>query len=506
MSVVERLAPILSAHTVNHFYIVGHILHSEIVMSNSVSVYPHLYRQHRRRRKREDTRRGRCETSGGNGTLGVAVRSILMTALASIVVKGFAPESYNSKSFSAHRKLEHTRGGSPWRCNNNIVGGPTKANKKFFLLRLPMNSEGGNVPETSNETDQTKIAIEELMAKHDPILLFASRLLPPDKAADASALYAWCRRLDEICDNEDDAAGGNNLEPVRENLGVWQSRFEALWSTTTEPNEVDNQNIHSNNYAKDEYLMDLALKKCIEKYQGDGTERSLLTRTPFDDMIEGMKSDAVEGRRIQTMEELEVYAYRVAGTVGLMLLPLLLSENDDDSSNGNTAASFERTLLAIEKAREPAICLGQAIQLVNILRDATQDAKLGRIYLPQDMLSNEGVDESSIFELGLNPSSGVAAPDGYKIVVKKVSVRALELLAIAESGKDTLPAPLGPIFVQIIVELYRDYLDELDRRGYDNLSNSGDGEDRVKISTLRKAKASLRAIATVGKELLGVPG
>jgi phytoene synthase len=257
--------------------------------------------------------------------------------------------------------------------------------------------------------------------------------------------------------------------------------------------------------------MDLALRDCIEKYQGDGSssssssddDTSLLTRIPFDDMIEGMKSDAVEGRRIRDMEELELYAYRVAGTVGLMLLPLLLSDE--------TNKSRESTLLAIEKAREPAICLGKAIQLVNILRDATQDAKLGRIYLPQDMLRDEGVDDESIMEVALNPSSpssspaaaAAAAPRGYNNVVRKVSARALELLDIAEKGKDTLSSPLGPLFVQIIVELYRDYIDELKSRDYDNLSsNSNGGEDRVKISTLRKVRASLRAITKVSRELL----
>ncbi len=347
--------------------------------------------------------------------------------------------------------------------------------------------------------EQTKLAIETLMAEHDPILLFASRLLPPDKAEDASALYAWCRRLDEICDNEEDASDGMNLTPVRENLAIWQARFDALWSA----NDGENHSTQSSDYSNDEYLMDLALKRCIEKYQGqeENTVKSLLTRVPFDDMIEGMKSDAVEGRRIQTMEELEIYSYRVAGTVGLMLLPLLLSKEDNDSS-------FDQTLAAIEQSREPAISLGKAIQLVNILRDATQDAKLGRIYLPQDMLSDEGVDEVSILELGLNPSLGVGAPSGYTKVVKKVSARALEFLEIAEHGKDTLPGPFGPLFVQIIVELYRDYLNELDRRDYDNLSNNSgdDGEDRVKISTLRKVKASWRAVAKVGMDFFGDGG
>ena len=64
-----------------------------------------------------------------------------------------------------------------------------------------------------------------------------------------------------------------------------------------------------------------------------------------------MKSDAVDGfRTVGDMEDLATYAYPVAGTVGLMLLPLL----DAD----------------VDSARTPAIALGKAIQLINILRDA----------------------------------------------------------------------------------------------------------------------------------------
>ncbi len=67
------------------------------------------------------------------------------------------------------------------------------------------------------------------------------------------------------------------------------------------------------------------------------------------------------------------------GTVGLMLLPLL----DAD----------------VDSARTPAIALGKAIQLINILRDVAPDATLGRVYLPQDMLALEGVQNEDILRL-----------------------------------------------------------------------------------------------------------
>ncbi|VEU34946.1 unnamed protein product [Pseudo-nitzschia multistriata] len=361
-----------------------------------------------------------------------------------------------------------------------------------FRRRLARTEATGD---ESEKREQTNRAIQSLMVKHDPILLFASRLLSPQKAEEASALYAWCRRLDEICDSEENSS---KPELVQDQLDVWQERFDDLWSDETKEGARKTTRVEptaTTYYSEDDFLMDLALKECIERYQSSG----MLTRKPFDDMVQGMKSDAVEKRRIRDMAELELYGYRVAGTVGLMLLPLLLTPEDDANDSSSTSAAE-----AVKTAREPATCLGTAIQLVNILRDATQDAVLGRIYLPTDMLRAEGVTEEDEAKWLLEAAVGEGmspAPDGYKRVVEKVSNRGYELLAHAEEGRSTLPGPFGPLLVQVIVELYRDYLEELKRRGYDNLqggSGSNKGTmDRVKISGLRKAQASLRAIAKV---------
>ncbi len=73
--------------------------------------------------------------------------------------------------------------------------------------------------------------------------------------------------------------------------------------------------------------------------------------------------------RYQTFEELELYCYRVAGTVGLMVLPIL-----------GTAEGVSE-----EDAKFPALSLGIALQLTNILRDVGEDAVRGRIYLPLEV-------------------------------------------------------------------------------------------------------------------------
>jgi phytoene synthase len=227
---------------------------------------------------------------------------------------------------------------------------------------------------------------------------------------------------------------------TQEKLVDWQYRFDQLWGG----NPTDE--------------MDAALVHCLQ--------RNSIPRKPFCDMICGMQSDAVDGRRVATMEALEEYAYQVAGTVGLMLLPLLNAKNMKD-------------------AEYPAICLGKAIQLINILRDASPDAALGRIYLPQDLLQAQKVQNEDVLAL--------KSSRGYRNVVKSVSNRAWTLLEQAEEGRNTLPG-LGPLFVQVIVELYRGYLDELERREYNNLTVEG---ERVKIGTSRKLMASIIALKKV---------
>jgi 15-cis-phytoene synthase len=306
-------------------------------------------------------------------------------------------------------------------------------------------------------TTTTATTIEELMSQYDPILLFASRLLPPDTAADASALYAWCRRLDEICD-----APGADPEETQRKLDDWEQRLDLLW----EGNPVDE--------------MDAALTACIRRHSYKNINNNnnnkvmkedVLTQRPFRDMIAGMRSDAISGgRRVATMEELEEYAYQVAGTVGLMLLPLFKVQR-------------------IDRASEPAICLGKAIQLINILRDASPDSALGRIYLPQDQLRAYNVQDDDVLVCQCS--------EGYRRVVQSVAIRATQLLQQAEAGRSTLPGPLGPLFVQVIVELYRGYLDELERRGYDNLTAGSAGAERVKISTVQKLGASWKAVRKI---------
>ena len=95
----------------------------------------------------------------------------------------------------------------------------------------------------------------------------------------------------------------------------------------------------------------------------------------FDELLIGMESD-LEKIRYRNFDELKLYCHRAASVVGLLSIRVF-------GCDGDVAERYAENL-------------GQALQLTNILRDVTEDAKRGRIYLPQSMLEKHGVAEEDI--------------------------------------------------------------------------------------------------------------
>jgi phytoene synthase len=120
-------------------------------------------------------------------------------------------------------------------------------------------------------------------------------LLPPAAQKAIWAVYVWCRRTDEIVD-----APRENDQDMLVDLGEWERRLENLWK---------------NGDAQDVY--DLCLLDCLVEYPN-------MDITPFMDMIRGMLMDVpgLGQDRYDSFDELHLYCYRVAGTVGLMSLPI----------------------------------------------------------------------------------------------------------------------------------------------------------------------------------------
>lgn len=165
----------------------------------------------------------------------------------------------------------------------------------------------------------------------------ATRFLPADLRDDVSLLYLVCRTLDNLVDTRQPEAARRLGEVQRwaQGVGPAVGREEAI----------------------------LAGLCC--RYPS-------FPRQAIVDFCEGQLADLGEVR-IETEAELDLHAYRVAGTVGLMLAALL-GIND-------------------ERATGPAIALGIAMQRTNILRDIDEDLAMGRVYLPAETLEELGIGD-----------------------------------------------------------------------------------------------------------------
>ncbi len=240
----------------------------------------------------------------------------------------------------------------------------------------------------------------------------------PDKQKALWAIYAWCRRTDGIVDGPRATYQGGKL--LSDVLRDWLVRLEEAWHG--QPRDV----------------LDTALAHVRTSYP-------TLSIQPFKDMIAGMvMDDPVMGKcRYSTFSELEEYCYCVAGTVGLMTLPIF----------GTAPGVLE------DEAKGAALSLGVAMQLTNILRDVGEDAQRGRIYLPQEDLVRFSVPESHIL-------NGILS-DNYVKLMQFMIVRARHYYDCAQVGMPLLSNE-ACFPVQASLDFYSQILDSLEKNYYDN--------------------------------------
>lgn len=258
--------------------------------------------------------------------------------------------------------------------------------------------------------------------------------LMPEKAREAIwAIYVWCRRTDEIVD----APRENDAEMLTD-LSAWELRLENLWR-----------------YGKVEDVFDLCLLDVRITYPN-------LPITPFVDMIRGMLMDVPDlGQdRYDTFEELHLYCYRVAGTVGLMSMPIF-----------GCAPGYNEDV-----AREPALSLGVAFQLTNILRDVGEDAvKRGRIYLPRQDMAKFGVTEEQIFAQQMD--------ENYVNFMKFQIERARKYYDRARRGVFMLSEE-SRLPVQSSLDAYGRILTKIEENNYDSLNHRAYVDKWEKLSII----------------------
>lgn len=234
-------------------------------------------------------------------------------------------------------------------------------------------------------------------------LALAFVLLPKPRRDAMSALYAFCRNVDDVAD-EDSAP----VEQRRKLLSDWRADVKRA---------CENQS--------PVFAVNRELQPVIQTYS--------LPFGLFDELIKGCEMD-LEIKRYENFEQLELYCYRVASVVGLLSIEIFGYKNP--------------------AARDYAVYLGKALQFTNILRDVKTDAKRGRIYLPESELKKFNVPENNILE-GRYSENFRALAESVAARAKKFYSAAQKALP-AEDRKNMAAAELmGMVYWRLLKKLER---------------------------------------------------
>ncbi|MGI0488997.1 15-cis-phytoene synthase CrtB [Pantanalinema rosaneae CENA516] len=286
------------------------------------------------------------------------------------------------------------------------------------MLQLPNHSR---VKPLASLEDAYELC-RQITAKYSKTFYLGTMLMPEEKRRAIWAIYVWCRRTDELVD------GPRASLTTPETLDLWERQLESIFA----------------GHALED--ADVALVDTLERFPID--------IQPFRDMIAGQRMDLYRSR-YATYEDLELYCYRVAGTVGLMSLAVM------GVDNSLPTAPWAQANRSTIDPTEQAIALGVANQLTNILRDVGEDARRGRIYLPLEELALFNYSEADLF-------NGVV-DERWRELMRFQIQRARKVFATAESGISALSADARfPVWAALI--LYRGILDVIERNDYDVFS------------------------------------
>lgn len=232
--------------------------------------------------------------------------------------------------------------------------------------------------------------------------------LPAERRRAITALYAFCREVDDVVDDATDP------QVAATKLAWWRAEVGNLFAGTPQ------------------HPVTRALQPCVAEYS--------LMQDKLQEIIDGMEMDLRQSRYLD-WPALETYCYRVAGVVGLL-----------------AAGIFGyRDRGTLDYARK----LGIAFQLTNIIRDVGEDARKNRVYLPMEDLRRFGVPASDLLQAKDTPA--------FRELMRFEAQRAQEYYRAAMAA---LPAvdrrAQRPGLV--MAAIYRTLLREIEREGFRVLS------------------------------------
>lgn len=234
---------------------------------------------------------------------------------------------------------------------------------------------------------------------------FASTFFPPELARAAHAVYWFCRTTDDIVDEAPSKDRG------RAELDAWQHelRNALLWGTSSNP---------------------------ILRVFVDTAIRHRIPPQYAFELIDGVRMD-LEQSRYESFQDLRVFCYRVASTVGLMMSHVI---------------GFDGPALSYAED------LGVAMQLTNILRDIGEDMRMGRIYLPSAEMKLFGYSQDDL-QAGVRNAA-------FRDLMRFQSERARRYYRQARPGIAML-RPEGRFAVRIAADVYERILDRIEAMDYD---------------------------------------
>lgn len=237
-------------------------------------------------------------------------------------------------------------------------------------------------------------------------LALAFVLLPPEKRHAMSVLYAFCREVDDVADED-----RLPVDERRRLLEAWRRDLGRACEGGTP-----------------EFPVNRELQPVIARYR--------LPCEHFDELIQGCEMDLVT-TRYPDYPTLETYCHRVASVVGLLSIEIF----------GYRAPA----------CRDYALALGKALQLTNILRDVRTDAERGRIYLPQSELRRYGVSEEALLRHEYSES--------YRALAASVAERAR---AFYRQARTALPPEevRSMAAAELMGTVYWRLLEKLERRRF----------------------------------------
>lgn len=251
---------------------------------------------------------------------------------------------------------------------------------------------------------------QQKTAKSGSSFYYSFLFLPKIKRDAITALYAFCREVDDIADE------CTELQVAQVKLAWWRSEIENLYQS------------------KPIHPVTRALQPHIKTYK--------LSASHFIEIIDGMEMD-LSYNRYADFEQLQLYCYRVASVVGLLSAKIFGFTN-------NITTQF-------------AIDLGMAFQLTNIIRDVGEDARRNRIYLPLDELARFNVSEDDI--LSSRESDAVKKLLEFQIErAEGYYDKAMQELPAEDSRNQRVGL--------IMAAIYRSLLDEIKADGAEKVLNA----------------------------------